>query len=365
MDKSDIKELEIAFGSVPSLPDYRDIGLAQVQTPRVYPPSFFNDITDLPVWHQRKIGACVGHAAAKYKQKLDRDDTKKVRNLSARFLYAMAKCLDNLPGEGTYPRTVAKILYDTGCATEYTCPNDTTLEHEAYVFGRTLQNISEEMLRDAKEAKISGYAFVDISIEGLKQAIVDFKGCKLLVNVGKEWYTDKLGYVTWDGNLILPVLPPKAIISGHEVYLYGYENVSGDVRFWFRNSWSNEWGAGGNGYFLWSEYQNNVREGITYIDIPDHLLEEVHNLPPEFSHHFTQKMGYGQTSEEVKWLQRALKVGGFFNNSITGYYGDITRSAVFEFKKKYVTLNWWDRNVTRGARVDQKTLLELNRLYNK
>jgi hypothetical protein len=353
-----------SLGAIPSPLDYRDIGLGQITEPKDYPSKFMNNLSSLPVWHQHKIGACVGHACAKYKQVLDKEDTGEVLDLSPRFLYALAKCRDGYTDEGTYPRLVAQILKDVGCATEKTCPNNTFLEHEEYVFNRNEFNITDEMMKDAELAKIKGYAFVDITNDGLKQAICDFKGCSLLVSVGSEWWTDVMGNVTWNINAVLPVRPPKKIVSGHQIYIYGYEDIEGDTRFYFRNSWGSTWGDKGDGYFLWNQYKNFIIEGMTFTDIPDHILQEVKGLPLTFVHKFNTSMQYNDYNEEVKWLQRALKVAGYFKGSITGGYYDVTKKAVFEFQKKYCKLSWWEYYIMRGSKVGEKTLLELNKQFN-
>ena len=317
-------DIPFSFGSIPSPKDYRDIGIAQAfGEPDKLPEYFYNDVDHLPVWHQHKIGSCIGHAFAKFKQELDYQDTGEVKELSPRYLYAMAKAQDGYLDEGTYPRLVAKILKDKGCATEGFVPNDSLLEHETYVYNRDITKIPQG---DANMAKIASYAFVDLTLDGLKNAIIKGKGISLLVQLGEEWYTSKKGRRSWKEKDILPVRPPAQIISGHQIFVYGYNGE----RFYFINSWGDTWGDKGVGYFDWSTYKNYITEGITIVDIPDKLLEEVHNLPEKFTHQFSKDMKYGDESEEVMQLQRFLKLKGVYNYSITGYYGDITRRAVFD-----------------------------------
>lgn len=355
-------------GAIKSPPDYRDIRIAQISSPREYPPSFFVDISELPVWHQRKIGACVGHAIAKYKQKIDLDDTGILHRLSARFLYAIAKARDNYQGEGTYPRLVAKILKDVGCSTEDTCPNNTELKHEEYVYYRNEKNIPQEAFNEAYKAKIEGYAWADLTIEGLKQCIVDFNGGAMLVRLDKNWWTDIKGIYTYIAGKLFPLRPPKPenTITGHEVYLIGYRDIGdGDVEFHHLGSWGDTWGDKGTGYFLWSEYKKYIDEVITFTDIPNQLLEEAHNKPKEFKYEFTRPIELGETSEEVKQLQSALKMYGTFNFAITGYYGPITAKAVLDFQLERCELSWYERFVMRGVKVGPKTLSALNSIYNK
>ena len=104
-------------GAIKSPLDERDFKLeivASASLPETLPESVMIDVSKLPVWHQRKIGACVGHAWGKSQQRCEFVEKGKVIPLSARFLYAIAKCKDGYSGEGTYPRLVGQILKDYG-----------------------------------------------------------------------------------------------------------------------------------------------------------------------------------------------------------------------------------------------------------
>lgn len=356
------------FGSIPSPRDYRDISLSSVVSPTTFPDSHIIDVSLLPIENQRKIGACVGHATAKYKQHLDLLDTGKIIQESPRFIYAICKAIDGFPGEGTYPRLSMKVLFEYGCATTETVPNDTNLDHETYVYNRSINQIPAAAFTEAVANKISGYASVDISVDGIKSAIYQSNGCSMLVQVGKEWYTDKNGLVTWDPNRILPIKPPAVIVSGHQIYVYGYETFGDDMKIYFINSWSGDWASAGKGYFLWSEYKNFITEAWTAIDIPNKLLEQAQNLPKpdEFKYNFKNVMLLGQKNADVKALQTALKIDGVFKYpEITGFYGVITAEAVLAFQKKYSVAGWMELSLLKGRRVGAKTLKKLNELFNK
>src|SRR3990167_4893678 len=147
-------------GGLKSPYDYRQVPLSAVATAIPLLESYKTDISMLPVWNQKKIGSCVGHAFAKLAQYYWYKKTGKVINFSPRFLYAVAKSLDSYHGEGTYPSLVAKILKDYGCATEELIPNNSDLFHEEYVYGRKLNNIPEAAFKEAEQYKIPGYAFL-------------------------------------------------------------------------------------------------------------------------------------------------------------------------------------------------------------
>lgn len=346
-----------ALGAIKSPTDYRDIALAEVSLPTTYPTSFFNDVSQLPVWHQHKLGACVGHAAAKYKQALDLKDTGTLIPLSARYLYAMAKCQDGAPGDGTFPRLVMKILKDTGCAQETTVPNDTLLDHETYVYQRQLSNIP--LTPESYLAKSKGYAFVDLTIDGLKQAIVDCGGAILLMRIGQEWWTGLNGISSWQAQDILPLRPPVNPTGGHEVFLYGYEEVGNDTKFYILNSWSDQWGDHGKGYFMFNPWQPFLYEAITMTDIPNSLLKEVDNLPSTLKHTFLIDMHRGEINEEIKFLQTALKMTLDFpkEQPINGSYGPITTMAVKQFQTR-------NGIIASGMHCGPQTRFFLNKLYS-
>lgn len=351
-----------AMGAVPSPRDYRDVQLAQIAAVGPLPSKHIEDVTSLPVWHQHKIGACVGHAGAKYKQHLDRLETGKVFPLSARFLYTVAKCRDAFKDEGTYPRLVAKIVKDHGVATEKTMPNDTLLDHETYVYNRDESKIPAAAFKEAAPFKISGYAFVNVkSAEEMKRAIVDWHGAMLLMSIGNEWWVP-----SWNEKDVVPLRDPKSPVGGHEVYLYGYEDVGGRTKFYIFNSWSVDWGAKGMAWFWHDEYVSHLQEAITFVDMPTQITEDLKDLPEEqaFEHTFLKDMKYGQTSTEVKKLQAALKIDGVYDGPITGYYGLLTAAGVLAFWKKYNLTNWLENTTLKGKSVGPKTRKHLNLLFS-
>lgn len=365
-----MNEDQFSFGGVQSPQDYRDIPMSAVAVGTL-PRRYFVDISNLPVWHQRKIGACVGHAAAKYKQKLDQLDTGSIVPLSARFLYAIAKARDGYEPEGTYPRLVAKILKDIGCATEHFVPNDTNLDHEAYVFNRDETKIPKEAFEEAKYFKIKSFAFPNVqSTDELKQAIIRGNGAILLMRIGKEWWKP-----SWNESDIIPLKAPKNIVSGHEVYLYGYQDVGNRTQFYILNSWSVDWGKNGTAWFWHDEYASFLNEAITFVDIPNELLKEVEQLPSKqtFKHTFTASLQLGQTGSEVRALQTALMIDGVFSRDLyakllkseeLGFYGSVTRNAVLSFQLKHaIPLSWYEMYVLKGSKVGPKTNTKLNQLY--
>ncbi len=79
---------------------------------------------------------------------------------------------------------------------------------------------------------------------------------------------------------------------------------------------------------------------------------------------FNTDMKVGDTNGEVKPLQEKLRKLGYFpmDQSLTYFYGAVTRAAVFAFQKDYVALSWIARNVYKGRYCSQQTRAALNNL---
>lgn len=357
------------LGAHKSPPDYRDIPLAAVlPPPQVMPEAYFVDVSKLPVWMQNALGACVGHAGGKYGQRLNQVETGQVTPLSARFLYTLGKCVDGITDQGTYPRTVMKQWQQYGCATEATCPNDTTMAHEDYVYHRLMANIPAAAMEEAKRYAIKSYAFPELTPQGLQNAILQASGCMLMLNVGVEWWTDKNGNGSWQPADILPLRPPAQFIGSHEVYLYGYDHVDGRLRLWIMNSWSRDWGMHGVGYFFYDEYRQHIDEAITAVDLPNDWLDHVHELPKPntFRHDFHQALKFTDRGEEVKALQMALYIDGELkvDPKDFGYYGTLTCQAVKAFQSKHNIASPAEIQAIGGKSVGPKTRTVLNQLFN-
>jgi murein DD-endopeptidase MepM/ murein hydrolase activator NlpD len=76
---------------------------------------------------------------------------------------------------------------------------------------------------------------------------------------------------------------------------------------------------------------------------------------------FTTSMKLGETSENVKQLQQFLIDKGYMDYPApTGFYGTITRNAVFLFQQENIVMNWYESFVMKGSTVGSKTLKALN-----
>jgi hypothetical protein len=135
---------------------------------------------------------------------------------------------------------------------------------------------SEEARQDAL-TRILGTPFMltDLSIDGIHQACFENQAVILEVQVGTEWYTAENGDESWDPALILPIRPPQKVIDSHFVLVGAYDEPND--RTWLCNSWSQQWGQNGFGYFG-SNYAPFIKGGIAFKQIPASVAQ-VLNTP--------------------------------------------------------------------------------------
>lgn len=80
------------------------------------------------------------------------------------------------------------------------------------------------------------------------------------------------------------------------------------------------------------------------------------------THIFATDMHAGDESDEVKYLQRLLRKLGYFTfASDTGFYGNITRDAVYRFQLDNVNLSLYEKFIMKGYAVGPKTREALNK----
>jgi len=256
----------IKFGFIKSPIDRRDFLLGKVQVSVPIPDTYSTDLSQVPILYQKQQPSCIGHATASGLMAIG--DTPS-RDFSPRFIYALCKKYDGIPNaEGTYYREAVKIVKGYGCSDNAQFPNDVNLDKDTY---KNADLITPDAYDVGQIRIIKAYVQVDdLSFNGIKQAIYQNKVVLMGVKVGTEWWTDKNGNGSWQEKDILPLRPPKQIISGHAILCYGYSNNY----IFFRNSFGKDWGRNGDGYFG-IEYLPYVQEAWTFIDLPDETIKNL------------------------------------------------------------------------------------------
>ena len=330
------------FGAIIKEQDPRDYPLGKLGTDipsSLIPKEYKPDYSKVPVVNQRKQPACGSHAGSTLEGVLSLNKQENTISNSPRFLWKEIKDIDGNPIEaGTDINSIFKVLKDKGVCDDSLAPNNTSLSLEDYCHLKT----TTEMYESATGRKIQSYAITySPTFEQIKESIYKTGAVLILYRCGKNMYIP-----SWKAKDILPLSPDKyPMDSGHFVVGIGYDKDY----IYFRNSWGNEWGLNGDGYF-----------GEDYVKYINAIGTAVDKDKIDWSHTFTHIMTYGEKSNEVVYLQRYLKALGLFNQEPTAYYGDITAKAVYDFQigNKVAPLDELD--ALKGKRVGLKTIARLN-----
>lgn len=347
-------EKQIGFGAFPSPKDYRDHQDPELVQGLPYPAEFHTDVTPLVVTNQKKLGICTSNLAY-YAEWLYFKKTGVYTRLSRRFLYSVTKNLiDQNAMEGSSLRSALKAAYNYGICKEETFPSDTEgFTHDQYI---DINAIPPAAWAEAKNFKVGGYISIPTTKEGLMQGLYKYGLLYSMMQVGKEWWTDINGNVTWDRTKIDPLRPPVNVVSGHAVVHTAYDPVSLELR----NSWSTSWDCDGNGHHEHNRYLPRESWAVT--------LDKVANdLPAEgtFHHSFIIPMQQGDLKEEVKNLQIALMITGdmdYVQPIDRGFYGPKTTAGVFRYQlRKKIPMTWTEKTIYKGRYCGPKTLAELTK----
>lgn len=350
-------------GALVSPKDPRDWTLASVGAATAYPKSCFIDISTLDPRNQGKIGSCVGNTFEEIVYKI----TGSKEDLSWRFVYAICKALDGYSGEGTYPALAAKVIRKYGVPRAAFCPNDITLNHEAFVYNRKFLNIPQEAFADALKRKSGADYNEPVSLDGIKKAILYAKehngAVAILREIGDTYWKDANGNSTYAKEKLLPIRVPQTIVSGHEELLYGYDEEpgTGRLKIYWLNHWSKEWADNGKGWEYADVWLPLIRELRVVVE------KKPTDPVDDFKYTFNKQMKYGDKGPDVVALQHALKLELVFpdDQPFTGFYGDITKNAVNGFQAKYAAEILAPLGLSYPTgNVGVMTLKKLNKLFS-
>lgn len=382
-------------GALESPKDDRDWTLASVGVPITYVQACFLLIEWMKVSMQKQIGCCVGCTGEEVVRKIVHDLFGTQDELSWRFVYAMAKCLEGInhpvygdfrafsrttgANDGTYPSLVAQIIRKIGVPLAKFCPNNADLSADDFCYGRDITKIPADAIADASKRKSGADLNVPVSVDGIKRAINYCKanggGVMILRRVGDTYWKGKDGVNTWAKSKLLPLQVPKIISSGHEELLYGYLDITKQDRadliaqkitiesliakypetakldtnrtdtviFWL-NHWSDSWCSTSGNINGTRPTDHDGGRGWEFLDEWLPLIGEIRAVVASvpvvntFKYIFTKDLKLGDKGVEVVALQHALKLQDCFEyDSFTGNFGTITRDGVIKFQQKYAS----------------------------
>ncbi len=327
-------------------------------------PLISGGTTYLPedIEHQHNVGICTGISLTQ--------NTRKATGLkySADFQYLLQKkYVDFSWWEGSSILSALKVGNKYGFLPEekftdlngrrYITEDDRELPYSIYI--EKLMAIPEsEIQRLIKLCinKLAGYAQIKIDSQSLAKGIMDSKaGILCRYTVGEEWWTARDGRISWASVDIDPIRPPTFPVSGHAIGASKFDyNVTLNVTH--PNTWGIFWNDRNKG-------NGNINQGVyrpTEAWIP--YYDKVPTpLPPSFV--FTQDMKYGETSENVRQLQkRLIDLGYSIPSGPTTYFGDQTRTALIKYQDdKGISITFAQRYIKSFSVCGPKTREALNR----
>ncbi len=219
-------------GILPSPPDPRDYDIEDIPVSIGALPSSFILPASPIVLNQGQTSYCAGASGAGIANAyFNSFGVMPSQGFSMAFLYWMAKRYDGIPNtNGTYIRTILKIMKDYGCASEKLAPYSTQPI-----------NITKEAIEEARNYKVATYARLR-SVFDIKEAITK----KLYILMGTlvtrgNWAREG-GFLSY---------PMGEIYGGHGTFSFGYDDHLKREHKGYsicQNSWGDRWGDKGKFY---------------------------------------------------------------------------------------------------------------------
>ena len=301
-----------SFGAFESPKDKRDIKHTELVNAGLISSSFDIDYSNQPVLNQGKKGICTAIALTQMIEKMYGGNIR----LSYAFLYKVGKKIyDQNKIEGSCLRTMLKVAYNYGIPKYELAPYDINQSYDDFM---AMPDFGPEIYIDAKNYMIGGFASVPIDKDSIAKNISNNPyGLYTRIVAGNTWYTDAQGNITWDKNKLSPLRVVTKVDGGHAILKRKYDYSNGMMTR-DRNTWGDQWCDKGE---------------IDILDFNDQITEAWVISKKPIVQSFDTDIKFGMTGDNVKNLQTALKIEGFFNYSITGYFGPITWLAVKAFQK--------------------------------
>ena len=205
-----------------------------------------------PVTDQGSEGTCVAFACIdgehEYQEMVEWQAWK---NLSVRHAYQEAKKIDNVPGEGTYIECLMQVLKDKGVAPEYCWP---------YIAGVVQPPVCKDLDAQAAPFKILDYWLItsgNVDIQAIKESLVANGPCVAAVEVYSSFFGAPNG--------VIPMPKSSDKYQGaHAICIVGYDDIQKHLIF--KNSWGDDWGDKGYGYFSYDYVEQYMFEAWSCHD---------------------------------------------------------------------------------------------------
>jgi len=258
------------LGMIPSLKDVRDYKFERVETLGNFPSAIDLRPKMFDVWNQGSEGSCTAHgvgACFRQARRIKYGWTNKygvglgqhigvMEDYSPSFaqLYYDARVLEGTTqiDAGASVRDAVRVLNINGAAAYHNMP---------YVPGSFTTPPDAKTATNATHHESVRYESVDLSnMAGVKSAI----NLGLPVVYGMTWYNSAFG-IGPDGLMKQPGLAGDSVAGGHCIAVVGFDdNLFGGCAI-VRNSWGQNWAAGGFFYMPYALLTNTSLTGDAWV----------------------------------------------------------------------------------------------------
>ena len=298
-----------------------------------------------PIFNQDRSSSCVAQTIAKLLGVENYLEENLFILNSAGDIYSQRS---NYPQEGMWLKDGMEIGYKLGAVLEQLMPSQRKTEAELNAYRNKRTPLMKEI---ALPGKGGNYLALPFNFDVIAQEIQREKAVCLgfRFNSG-DWSSGE-------------VITRKNGTYGHAITGVDFCLWNGKKAIVFDNSWGNsDWGFQGQGVIT-EDRAEGLMGALYYEDLKNTWREEL--VIPKPKYQFEKDLVYGMKNNDVIMLQNCLKYEELFpvNQISTGYYGNITAKAVYQFQIKYQVASQEELDSLQGRRVGPATRNKLNQLF--
>ena len=251
MKKQINPEILIGLGAKKDKKDNRDFRLSGIMAAAPIPQQKFELPEVFSSNHQWGRGSCTAQSQAHHKERQENVQ------MSARFVMAKTKELEQNTEYGAYTRNTFKIVNNVGVCEEDLYPEpEPEMSWEEYI---NVAKIPSECYNDAIGHKSQSYWRLDNNIDMIRQTLVE-KGVSVVMSM--EWFRN---FNTPDAYGFLPFDTGDSV-GGHAVEICGFDDSLSYLLL--KNSWGPTWGYHGFFKIPYKMFPDIVWDCWSSLDMP-------------------------------------------------------------------------------------------------
>lgn len=299
-----------------------------------------------PIENQKQTQSCVGHATALCLGIDNELEGNGFVRLSPAFIYRKRI---QFPDEGMILSDAGNIAKNSGSCLFETLPTPTTEQEINRVQITTLAEEEASEYRSKNYLTIANYTDIDV----LNSVASQGKAVRILIYASYNEWAQEYPRISTNVNL------GNAAVR-HSVTILPYSGFKDRIGVRYVTIQDSAHFGGFTHRYLSEDFIKARCYGSMY-DI--NLKNEKISKKPKYE--FKISMSYGQTNQEIMWLQKCLQYSGHFpsNTQPTGAYYGLTAKAVLDFQLEHKVADVTELMQLGGKVVGPKTLLALNKIF--